>query len=334
MDPAREFLYRHGGRLAAAERAFPDAARPWIDLSTGVNPSPWRGRRASSGELARLPDPRALAELEVAAARSFGLADPSRIAAVAGAEAALRLLPILTGARQVAIVGPTYGAHAEAWAATGARVQAIGHGTLGAAEAEAVVAVNPNNPDGARLQPAILRDLAARQTRKGGWLIVDESFVETIPELSVAAAAGGGLIVLRSFGKFYGLPGVRLGFVLADPALIARLRALTGDWPVGAEALAAGGAYADPAWAERTRRRLLQDADRLDRLLQRAGFEVVGGTSLFRLARVEDAGRRFERLARRGVLTRPFSYRSDWLRFGLPPARAWPRLKAALEAAS
>jgi cobalamin biosynthetic protein CobC len=140
-------------------------------------------------------------------------------------------------------------------------------------------------------------------------------------------------VVLRSFGKFYGLPGVRLGFAIAEPGLAARIGAQFGDWPVSAEAIAAGlAAYGDAAWAERTRARLAREAQRLDDVLVRTGFEIVGGTSLFRLVAAPDAPRRFVALARLGVLVRPFSDQPTWLRFGLPKPKDWPRLTAALEA--
>ncbi len=370
---------RHGGRLAAARGAFPDAPAPWLDLSTGINPRPYRARRADPAALRRLPDPEEVAALEAAAAAAFGVT-PDRVVATPGTEAALRALPRVLGARSVAIVSPTYGGHAEAWRLAGARVS---HGSWDEARhsaAEAVVLVNPNNPDGAQVQDPDAGDR---------WLIIDEAFVETAPELSsaptrfpsplageggrrsltdegaaelaVPAAVGGFAVVhspssdpahagppspargegapdgrrtviLRSFGKFYGLPGVRLGFVIAEPGLAARIGAQFGDWPVSAEAIAAGlAAYADEDWAERTRLRLARDAARLDALLSANGFEVLGGTSLFRLAAAPDAGRRFEALARRGVLTRPFPDQPTWLRFGLPKPKDWPRLKAALE---
>ena len=322
---------RHGGRLAWARAAFPDAPQPWLDLSTGVNPTPWRGERARLDDLRRLPDPDAVAALEAVAARAFGLA-PEAVAAVPGAEAGLRLLPRLLGARRVAVASPTYGGHGEAWTAAGAEVVAIGRGAIAGAAAEAVVLVNPNNPDGAASPRGEVLDAARRLEAKGAWLIVDESFVEARPELSVSAHAGGRLVALRSFGKFYGLPGVRLGFVLADPALAARVRAALGDWPLCADALALGaGAYADPAWAERTRGRLARAASRLDGLLSASGFQVVGGTSLFRLARAAHAGVRFRRLAAQGVLTRPFDHDPELIRLGLPGPRFWPRLQTALE---
>lgn len=321
---------RHGGRLAAARAAFPHAPEPWLDLSTGVNPRPWKGPRASAAALARLPDPDEIARLEAAAARAFGAA-PACVVAVAGAEAALRALPAITGAASVGIAVPTYGGHLEAWRLAGIEPSLAARGDH--PPAQALVMVNPNNPDGARCDPAVLREIAARQGQDGGWLVVDESFVETTPRLSLAPDLPPGLIVLRSFGKFYGLPGVRLGFLLAEPAFAARARAWFGDWRVGAEAIAAGtAAYGDGSWREAALARLTGDIARLDGLLTAAGFEILGGTALFRLTHCADAGARFRTLARQGVLTRPFPDEPTWLRFGLPSPRGWTRLKAALEA--
>jgi cobalamin biosynthetic protein CobC len=116
--------------------------------------------------------------------------------------------------------------------------------------------------------------------------------------------------------------------------VIERLRTVFGDWPVSAAAIAAGrAAYPDAAWRAQAAVRLSRKAARLDRLLSRAGFEIVGGTSLFRLCAVDDAPRRFARLAERGILTRPFDFDPRWLRFGLPASAAqWARLEQALEA--
>jgi len=200
----------------------------------------------------------------------------------------------------------------------------------------AVVVVNPNNPDGRLLARARLLQLHRAAAGRGGVLVVDEAFAEVTPQFSVADIAGTGeaerLLVLRSFGKFYGLAGLRLGFIVGAPRLMARVRAAIGDWPVSVDALVAGlAAYADRAWAERTRVQLARSARRLDELLGEHGFEIVGGTSLYRLARAEDAPARFERLAAAGILTRPFQYDGSLLRFGLPgSADAWRRLREAL----
>lgn len=331
MVAAAVAFQRHGGRLAAARQAFPDAPQPWLDLSTGINPRPWTGPRPTSGDLGRLPDPEALADLERVAAGAFGVS-PERVAAVPGAEAGLRALPRLTGARDVAIVAPTYGGHAEAWAAAEVSCRTMGLSGLEACEADAVVLVHPNNPDGAACDPVWLRRVARRRSAAHRWLIVDESFVEASPELSVAGETAPGLVVLRSFGKFYGLAGVRLGFVVGAPELVARVRGQFGDWPVGAEALVAGTtAYADLAWREATLDRLRVDAARLDGLLAAAGFEGLGGTALFRLVRSPGAARRFEALCRAGILTRPFPDAPTWLRFGLPDGAGWSRLETALK---
>jgi cobalamin biosynthetic protein CobC len=313
---------RHGGRLAAARAAFPDAPSPWLDLSTGINPRPYPAPRAARGDLGRLPDPERLGRVEALAAAAFG-AIPGRVAAVPGSEAAIRLLPRLLAAPTVAIGHPTYSSHADAWRAAGAQVVAE------AADAEALAAVNPNNPDGRTTPRAEL--LASAQRR---WTVVDEAFADTDPALSVAGEAGGRLIVLRSFGKFYGLPGLRLGFVIAAPKLLAGVRAAFGDWPVSADALAAAeAAYADKDWSAQARARLAADARRLDALLTAAGLKIVGGTSLFRLAETPDAAALFVHLAQAGILCRPFDDPRR-LRFGLPgsPA-AWARLKAALSQA-
>lgn len=323
-------LYRHGGRLAAARALFP-AAPGWIDLSTGVNPIAWAGRRAPPIDLRRLPDPADTRALEKIAAAAFGCA-PENIAAVPGVETALRLLPHLTGARHVTIAAPTYGSHAEAWNAAGAEVVNASRADLLPHAGQAIVLVNPNNPDGAFIPARELVVLAEETTRASGWLVVDESFAEVAPEVSVAAHAGGRLIVLRSFGKFYGLPGVRLGFVLADPEILARLRALLGDWPVGADAIAMGrAAYADKSWQRRTLSGLNASAIRLDRHLRRAGFRIIGGTALFRLTSSPDADARFQILAQSGILVRAFDFEPTWLRFGLPPSSGWKRLSTALE---
>jgi cobalamin biosynthetic protein CobC len=315
----------HGGQLQAAMRAWPGASGPWIDLSTGINPKPYPAPRASLGARARLPFAEEIADLEAVAARAFGLGGPDRIVATAGAEAALRLLPELLEARTAVIVGPTYASHADAWSRAGARLAADED------EAGAVILVNPNNPDGAVRAPAALLALADRLAARDGWLVVDESFADVAPGPSLAAAGHPRIVVLRSFGKFFGLAGLRLGFIAGPADLVRRVRGRQGDWPVGADALAAGrAAYADADWISRTRRRLARDAARLDHALLAAGFRIVGGTLLFRLTASDDAGRRFEALCARGVLTRPFADQPDWLRFGLPHPSMWRRVEDAL----
>jgi len=336
----------HGGRLGAARAAYTHAPQPWIDLSTGINPKAYPAPRARGVTLNRLPDTGELSRLEVVAAAAFDVNDPRRVVATGGTEPALRMLPYILGQRagviaEAIIAGPTYGSHADGWERAGVRSRVVPDSQLedSIVDRAALVVVNPNNPDGRIVSRDRLLYLHDVVGTRGGVLVVDEAFAEVTPESSVADIAGSGaaqhLVVLRSFGKFYGLAGLRLGFVVGAPELMARIRSVIGDWPVSVDALAAGlAAYADREWAQRTRLQLARSARRLDGVLSRYGFEVVGGTSLYRLVRADDAPVRFERLAAAGILTRPFQHDSCLLRFGLPGTPdAWRRLIDVLRAA-
>jgi cobalamin biosynthetic protein CobC len=339
-------LAGHGGRLCVARALYPRAPEPWIDLSTGINPEPYPAPHASAAARGRLPTPEEISALEVAAGRAFGVDDADRITAAAGSEAVLRLMPYALRAEAAVVVGPTYSSHGAAWRQagfangiapdTGVPLDVAVRFAENNPPRSVITLVNPNNPDGAVISRERLLSLHDDIASCDGHLVVDEAFADIEPHCSVAAIAGTAryprLVVLRSFGKFYGLAGVRLGFVIGAPPIITRFRELLGDWPVSADAIAAGlAAYADDAWAKRTRERLLHAARRLDDLLISSGFDIVGGTSLFRLARSANARDRFETLLRAGVLARPFDHDPTLLRFGLPhePA-AWQRLAEAL----
>lgn len=336
-------LRKHGGRLSDARKLYPDAPEPWIDLSTGINPKPYPAPRATGTERMRLPDPQRLRELESVAARAFGIDDADRVLATAGSEAALRLMPHVLSSATAVIAEPTYSSHADAWRRRGSRVITVpidaSPRPVETAPGSVTTLVNPNNPDGVITPRERLLELHDQVAQHQGFLVVDEAFADIAPECSVADVAGtaryANLIVLRSFGKFYGLAGMRLGFVVAPPAILERLRALLGDWPIAADALSAGlAAYADRAWADRARARLKKTAQRLDHLLIRHGLEIVGGTSLFRLARCADAEPRFDHLLKAGILARPFAHDRTLLRFGLPRGdSAWTRLTTALRSA-
>ncbi len=328
----------HGGRLGAARAAYSQAPQPWIDLSTGINPKSYPAPRARGVTLNRLPDTGELSQLEAVAAAAFGVGDAQRVVATGGTEPALRLLPYVLRQKAAIVAGPTYGSHADGWEKAGVPSRVVPDAELESSIADqtALIVVNPNNPDGRLVGRDRLRLLHDAVASRGGVLVVDEAFAEVTPQASVADIAGTGvaehLVVLRSFGKFYGLAGLRLGFVVGSPVVAARVRGVIGDWPVSVDALAAGlAAYADRQWAERMRVQLASAARRLDGLLSRYGFEVVGGTSLYRLVRAGDAPARFQRLAAAGILTRPFQHDASLLRFGLPGTpEAWGRLGEAL----
>lgn len=318
----------------------PDAPLPWIDLSTAINPNPYPAPRASALARARLPDPQELWKLEVAAARAFGVADPQCVLATAGSESVLRLLPhVLPAVTEAIIVWPTYSSHTESWQRLGVPVSRIpGIERACPVRGAVITLVNPNSPDGSITSREQLLEAHDKVAACDGFLVVDEAFADADPSCSVADLAGSErcprLLVLRSFGTFYGLAGVRLGFMIGATTLIKHIRASLGDWPVAADAIAAGlAAYTDQLWTERTRLRLRSAARRLNALLMQSGFTIVGGTSLFRLAHSELAAARFKQLLAAGILVQAFDHDTRLLRFGLPHGEtAWRRLRDTLRA--
>jgi cobalamin biosynthetic protein CobC len=323
----------HGGGLIAARLRFPHAPEPWLDLSTGINPAPYPVQLPREA-FTRLPEPASVAALEAVAAAAYGVADPAMVAAAPGTQSLIHLLPRLLPARNVAILGPTYAEHAAAWSLTAIRVRTVA--SLAALDdANLVVVGNPNNPDGARHDPAALLGLADRMAANGGVLLVDEAFADLEACSLAPVLPRAGLLLLRSFGKAYGLAGVRLGFLLGDASMAANVRAAMGPWAVSGPAVCVGrAALADAPWREAAAARLARDAARLDRLLETAGCRVLGGTRLFRLVALDDASGAYDRLGRAGILTRRFDDHPRWLRFGLPPEDGWERLQAARSALS
>ncbi|MCR6631118.1 MAG: threonine-phosphate decarboxylase CobD [Magnetospirillum sp.] len=310
----------HGGDLTAAEARWGRPAAGWLDLSTGINPWPYPLPALAPEAWTRLPGSAEDAALRRAAARRYDTPSAAHVLAAPGTSALIQALPRTRPPGPVAVVSPTYGEHARAWAAAGHDVR-LAEG-IEAADAPVVVVVNPNNPDGRLVAPHTLLAHAESLAAQGGLLVVDEAFGDMVPALSVAPALRPGLAVLRSFGKFYGLAGLRLGFLLAEPDLLAPVAGQLGPWPVSGPALGVGvTALADDGWAEATMARLAEAAGMLDDLLARAGLTVIGGTSLFRLAAHAQAPELYDTLGRAGILVRAFAGQPDRLRFGLPPDR-------------
>ncbi len=326
----------HGGDLTAARLQFPDAPEPFIDLSTGINPYSYPLPLLAPASFERLPQGDALDQLAVAAAKAYGAPSPACVVPAPGTQILLALVAAFAPSGRAAILSPTYNEHARTAALAGYRVTETAQvEELGAADL--VVVVNPNNPDGRILGKEELLALAEDLRRRNGLLVVDEAFMDVgPPEASLTGEVErGNIVVLRSFGKFFGLAGLRLGFALAAPDLAARLRATLGPWAVSGPALVIGGAaLSDRAWISATRSLLEKAARRLDELLAGAGLHVLGGTTLFRLVQTPAAPMLFDALGRAGILVRRFADHPSWLRFGLPgDEQAWDRLsRAVLEA--
>lgn len=302
----------HGGGIDAAVAQFGGTRAGWVDLSTGINPTPYPLGTLGPDLWNTLPDEGAFARLEQAARSFWNVPQSAAILPAPGASALIARMPSIAPAGPVYIPAPTYNEHARAFAAQGWTPDA---------KAETRILVHPNNPDGRLWQASDFAPLT----------IIDESFCDVTPDATlIAHATRPNTIILKSFGKFWGLAGLRLGFAIGDPALITKLAQSIGPWAVSGPALEIGTrALHDHDWASATRARLNDDAKRLDDLM---GLPMVGGTSLFRLYDTADAAALQTHLARAHIWTRVFPYSSRWLRLGLPGTPDhWARLQTAMD---
>lgn len=334
MASGADGTIQHGGNLARARLQFPQASEPWIDLSTGINPYSYPHSAVPANAFSRLPEPALAERLKALAAQAYGAPSAAHVVAAPGTQI---LLPMITALPMVrahaAVLSPTYAEHARAARLAGYAVtETEDFDNLSAADL--AVVVNPNNPTGRTTSRGDLLALAAHMRSKSGLLVVDEAFQDVSYVESVAdAVAGGGLLVLRSFGKFYGMAGVRLGFALASADVAARLEGQLGPWSVSGPALhVALEALADRDWRQAMQQTLQRQAARLDTVLNECAIPVVGGTSLFRYVGHERAAELHAALGEAGVLVRRFEERPRFLRFGLPGDHEWGRLEAVLRA--
>lgn len=316
----------HGGDLGAIQRRFPEAPSPWIDLSTGINPISYPVADLPAEAWSRLPARAAERALLAAATRRYGIGDEATIVAAPGTQALIQLLPRLVPASRVAIVGRTYAEHELAWQRGGHDVTVV-KDLAAAVRSDVVVVVNPDNPTGRLLAPQELRAV------RTSLLVVDEAFIDFLPEASLAGDLPRNTVVLRSFGKSYGLGGLRLGFAMAPPYLATLLRDELGPWAVSGPALEIGRmAFDDDAWLQAAAERLAADREKLDALLIAASFTLRGGTPLFRLADHAGAQEMVNALGRHGIHVRAFADRPTWLRFGIPAGtESFCRLATALQ---
>jgi cobalamin biosynthetic protein CobC len=326
-------MLEHGGRLRAAALQYGIDRADWLDLSTGIAPWSWPIPAIPAEAWARLPETDD--GLEAAALAYYGA---SQLLPVAGSQAAIQALPRVRARGKVGVLSPCYAEHAYAWRKSGFLVREVSEHEVDyfLDSLDVLVVVNPNNPTGLHLPPEQLLEWHARLAERGGWLVVDEAFMDNTPHLSLAAhTSRAGLVVLRSFGKFFGLAGVRLGFVLAEPSLLKALAQEIGPWAVSGPTRMLGQAcLSDLAGQARQRARTEQARDRLVELLSRHGLTPQGGCALFQWLVTPKAQSLHEFCARRGVLLRLFTGGGDQtgsLRFGLPCDEAdWQRLEAVL----
>jgi len=309
-------MLEHGGRLLRAVKQYGIAREQWLDLSSGIAPWPYPIPEIPVQAWARLPETDD--GLEQAARDYYGV---RQILPVAGSQAAIQTLPQLRGRSVVGVLSPCYAEHAHAWQRAGHEVRELSEEALeqGLDSLDVVVLVNPNNPTGRLLPRERLLQWHARLAKRDGWLVVDEAFMDNTPGQSIAALAERpGLIVLRSFGKFFGLAGVRLGFVIAQAQRLEQLAERLGPWSISGPTRVLGQAcLLDQRAHQRQILRCAAASQRLAALLAQVGLSPAGGCDLFQYVRSERAAHLHEFLARRGILVRLFSAPAA-LRLGLP----------------
>ncbi|NWG86294.1 MAG: threonine-phosphate decarboxylase [Hydrogenophilaceae bacterium] len=322
-------MLEHGGRLLHASQQYGIALADWLDLSTGINPQGWPVPELPAAVWSRLPE---AADGLVSAARDYYGA--AHVLPLAGSQAAIQALPHLRRRGRVGVLSPGYAEHAHAWRQAGHNVVPLKAETLSRelGPFDAAVLIQPNNPTGTRFSKEVVLDWHATLAGRGGWLVVDEAFIDATPADSLAPFTDRpGLIVLRSLGKFFGLAGARVGFALAQPDLLQGLAEHLGPWAVaGPSRYVAEQALRDTAWQASARAQVQAAGLRLAELLRRHGLAPDGGCALFQWLRHESAADLHKQLARRGILTRYFDEPAS-LRLGLPGSEAdWSRLDAAL----
>ncbi|MBY5327057.1 threonine-phosphate decarboxylase CobD [Rhizobium leguminosarum] len=330
----------HGGGVTAAAAAFGGRPEDWLDLSTGINPCPVALPDIPARAWHRLPDRHLVDEARRAARDHYGSGKILPLP-VPGTQSVIQLLPRLIEAgrrvavtdnkiavtdERVAVVSPTYGEYERAFASAGFAVDAVGDvAAIGAGHRLAIV-VNPNNPDGLIWPAEKLIALHDRMKAADGLLVVDEAFGDTDPALSLASRAPqlSNLIIFRSFGKFFGLAGLRLGFAIARDDILARFEDWLGPWAVSGPALSIAASLLRSD-ASPIRGRIDERSAGLHAVLKGAGLRMAGGTALFTLVADARAGDIYAHLCRHHILVRKFDYAPDWLRFGLTPDPAADR---------
>lgn len=329
-------MLEHGGNLSLAAIQYGIALENWLDLSTGINPNGYPIPHIPAQVWQRLPlENDGLIE---AACAYYG---GQFAIATAGSQAALQILPSLRKPNaKVAMPAFMYQEHAKAWQSAGHEVvpfDAYPDENI-LKNAEVLLLCNPNNPTATRFSSADLRHWHTQLAARGGWLIVDEAFMDATPEHSIVQQAHlEGLFVLRSLGKFFGLAGARVGFLFGAESALKQAQDKIGPWSLtGPSRWIATQALNDRSWQQSTRLQLQASSQRLAAILTENGLTPTAGTALFQFVPIAQAKALQQYLAEQGVWVRLFSnsatpHNDAALRFGLPPEDAWERLESALK---
>jgi len=328
----------HGGQILSAVEKYKIAREDWLDLSTGLNPNAWPVPSISADLWQALPEEDD--GLQAAACHYYGC---DACLPVAGSQAAIQTLPTLRSYSKVGVISPTYAEHEYNWRQAGHDVIPL---SLDEVEQQinrldVLLVINPNNPTGHVISTEQLLDWYQTLSSRGGWLVVDEAFMDVTPEKSlVSSGIKPGLIILRSIGKFFGLAGIRCGFVISDNEMLQRLSQKLGPWTLsGVTRFIATQALLDKTWQDDSRKSIVESSKRLNNMLSQVGLTPRGGTALFQWVEHEQAKDLYQAFAEKGVLIRLFAKQGKMtkpsLRFGLPKnEKQWQQLSETLTSLS
>ena len=323
-------MLEHGGKLNHYIKKYGIASEYWLDLSTGINPNGWPVPPLPEQVWTRLPEHDD--DLLSAAANYYG---NESLIALPGSQAAIQFLPQLREPCRVKVIHPCYAEHAYSWQKAGHDVEAIHHDEIDSllAETDVLIIINPTNPSGRQYKKEQLLSWHQQLQQHNGWLVVDEAFIDTSPDKSLCRLpAMPGLLILRSVGKFFGLAGCRVGFLIAEQSVLDQMKEHLGPWPIAtASRYITIHAFKDTDWQQHCRQQLQFQSARLAELLTRYGLSPTAGTDLFQWVKISAAKDIHEKLAKNAILTRLFESPAS-LRFGLPAnEQQWQQLEKALQ---
>ena len=321
----KDLNIQHGGDIDLAIKKYGGEREDWIDLSTGINGASYPWQESINVELRNLPSNKILMQLEKAAARAYKIAESADTAAVSGAQQIINLLPLcLKSCNSVAILGPTYNEYEKAFKRSGTKTKTVSE-TSELSLSDIAIIVNPNNPTG----KVIADETLAGLSKKVRILIIDESFKMFSSRRTLNFS---NIIQINSLGKFFGLAGVRLGFVSGPSEFIKTVKEMLGPWPVSSLAAEIGiVALNDKVWISEMEKILVTESNALHEVCNLRNWELVGRTSLFHTYATSSCLEVEKQFAAHGIWVRTFDYSKTWVRLGIPTSEnAWTRLKQAL----
>lgn len=324
----------HGGNALAMCETFDVSYDDCLDLTAAINPMAYKFGDVPASVWQQLPQEND--GLLQAAERYYGigqtLSEQSKLMMTPGSSWTINQLPVFfSRCRRVWLPEQGYKEHEYSWVSKGFTIQT--YSTLPHEKAlkqgDIFVLINPNNPTTETYsQNKVLKLLMLLQTLSG-YLIVDEAFMDVTPDASVLGRCHSALIVLRSFGKFFGLPGIRLGAVWAPSDIIDYLKLKLEPWAINSAARhIAQKAFSDIVWQRQARYDISQMNALLFEVLSRFIFNqqkerptdtepaFLLRAPLFITLMTQNASRYHESLAKQGVFTRLLDDKTG-IRFGL-----------------